>query len=179
MTKGWSRLRHPIVIVGLCLVLVLVLAHQTGLRLNTTRSIPLGLYRMSNDPIVNGAYVLWCPPERQEFNLAKERGYISAGFCPGGYGNMMKKVVASDHDVVSVTDEGVTVNGTLIPASQPIEADAMGRPLPRFRVTDHELTSSELWLMSDTNGRSFDARYFGPVHRGHIQSLIHPVWTWE
>ena len=175
----WSRLRHPIVIAGLCLALGLVLAHQAGLRLNTTRSIPLGLYRMSHDPIVKGASVLWCPPKRPEFDLAKERGYIGAGFCPGGYGSMMKKVVASDHDVVSVTGEGVTINGTLLPASQPLEADSMGRPLPRFRATDHVLASSELFLMSDTNSRSFDARYFGPVHRAHIQSLIYPVWTWE
>ncbi|MBX3321048.1 MAG: conjugative transfer signal peptidase TraF [Nitrospira sp.] len=122
---------------------------------------------------------MWCPPERPEFDLAKERGYIGVGFCPGGYGNMMKKVVASDHDVVSVTDEGVTINGTLLPASQPSEADSMGRPLPRFRGTDHVLAASELLLMSDTNSRSFDARYFGPVHRAHIQSLIYPVWTWE
>ena len=179
MTTGRSRVRHPIVIVGLCLALGLGLAHQSGLRLNTTRSIPLGLYRMSDDPIVKGASVLWCPPERSEFDLAKERGYIGAGFCPGGYGNMMKKVLATHHDVVSVTDEGVTINGTLIPASQPVEEDSMGRPLPRFRVTDHMLAASELWLMSDTNSRSFDARYFGPVHRDHIQSLIYPVWTWK
>lgn len=179
MTSSWKRLRHPIVIAGVCLALGLLLAHQSGLRLNTTSSIPLGLYRMSHDPIVKGAYVLWCPPERQEFDLAKERGYIGAGFCPGGYGNMMKKVVASHDDVVSVTDAGVLINGRLMPASQPVEADSLGRPLPRFRVTDHRLGPSEFLLMSDTNSRSFDARYFGFVHRTHIQSLIHPIWTWE
>ena len=179
MRTGWGRPGHPLVIVGVCLAFGLVLAHQSGLRLNTTGSIPLGLYRMSHDPIVNGAYVLWCPPKRPEFDLAKERGYIGAGFCPGGYGYMMKKVVASGHDIVSVTDEGVLINGKLIPASQPFEADSMGRPLPRFRVTDHVLASTELLLMSDTNSRSFDARYFGPVHRAHIQSRVYPVWTWE
>ena len=178
MTRGWSRLRHPIVIAGFCLAFGLALAHQAGLRLNTTRSIPLGLYKMSHDPIEKGAYVLFCPPERLEFDLAKERGYIGAGFCPGGYGYMMKKVLATHDDVVSVTEEGVRINGTLIPASQPSEVDSMGRPLPRFRVMNHVLTSSELWLMSDTNSRSFDARYFGPVHRAHIQSLIYPVLTW-
>ena len=91
---------------------------------------------------------------------------------------MMKKDVASDDNVVSVTDSGVKINGTLIPASQPIEADSMGRPLPRFRISDHVLALSELLLMSDTNSRSFDARYFGPVHRDHIQSIIYPVVTW-
>lgn len=178
MTTGWSRLRRPIVIMGVCFAVGLVLAHEAGLRLNTTGSIPLGLYLMSNDPIERGAYVLWCPPERPEFDLAKERGYIGAGFCPGGYGYMMKKVLAAPNDVVSVTDAGVMINGTVIPASQPFEADSLGRPLPRFRVTDYVLASSELLLMSNTNSRSFDARYFGPVHRAHIQSLIYPVWTW-
>lgn len=175
----WSRLGHPIVIVGLCFALGFVLAHQSGLRLNTTRSIPLGLYRMANDPIVRGAYVLFCPPERQEFDLAKERGYIGAGFCPGGYGYMMKRVLAVHNDVVSVTDNGVTINGTLMPATQPAESDSLGRSLPRFRVTDHVMATSDLLLMSDANSRSFDARYFGPVHRAHIQSCIRPVWTWE
>ena len=178
MTTYQSRLRHPIVIVGFCLVFGLALAHQAGLRLNTTRSIPLGLYKMSHDPIEKGAYVLFCPPECQEFDLAKERGYIGAGFCPGGYGNMMKKVLAAHNDVVSVTDEGVKINGALMPASQPVEADSMGRALPRFRVTDHVLAPSELLLMSDTNIRSFDARYFGPIHRDHIQSLVYPIVTW-
>ena len=79
---------------------------------------------------------------------------------------------------MSVTDEGVMINGTLIPASQPFETDSMGRPLPRFRVSNHVLASSELLLMSDTNPRSFDARYFGPIPRGIIQSRIYPVLTW-
>lgn len=179
MTTYRSRLRHPLVIMGFCLAFGLVLAHQAGLRLNTTRSIPLGLYLMSSDPIAKGAYVLFCPPERPEFDIAKERGYIGAGFCPGGYGSMMKKVLAAHNDVVSVTDDGVRINGTFIPASQPSEADSMGQPLPWFRITDHVLARTEFLLMSDTNSRSFDARYFGPVHRMHIQSLIHPVWTWE
>lgn len=178
MTSWWSRLRYPIMIVGLCLAVGLVLVHQFGLRLNTTRSIPIGLYRMSNDPIERGAYVLWCPPERLEFDLAKERGYIGAGFCPGGYGNMMKKVLATHDDVVSVTDEGVRINGTLIPASQPSEVDSMGRPLPRFRVLHHVLSPSEVLMMSDTNPRSFDARYFGPIPRDIIQSRIYPLLTW-
>ena len=178
MTTGWNCLRHPLVIVGVCLAFGLVLVHQSGFRLNTTRSMPLGLYLMSNDPIETGAYVLWCPPERPEFDLAKERGYIGSGFCSGGYGNMMKQVVAAHHDVVSVTDEGVTINEILLPYSQPVEADSMGRPLPRFRVTDHVLAASELLLMSDTNSRSFDGRYFGPVHQAQIQSTVYPIWTW-
>jgi len=171
-------LRHPVVIAGFCVAVALALAHAAGLRLNTSRSIPLGLYKMSHDPIEKGVYVLFCPPERPEFDLAKERGYIGAGFCPGGYGNMMKKVLAAHNDIVSVTDDGVRINGTLVPASQPSEVDSMGRPLPHFRVLHHVLSQSEVFVMSDTNPRSFDARYFGPVHRDIIQSRIYPLLTW-
>jgi len=178
MTSGWSRLRHPVVIAGFCVAVALALAHAAGLRLNTSRSIPLGLYTMSHDPIEKGVYVLFCPPQRPEFDLAKERGYIGAGFCPGGYGNMIKKVLAAHNDIVSVTDDGVRINGTLVPASQPSEVDSMGRPLPHFRVLHHVLSQSEVFVMSDTNPRSFDARYFGPVHRDIIQSRIYPLLTW-
>jgi len=178
MTTCRSRLRHPIVIAGFCLAFGLALAHQAGLRFNTTRSIPLGLYTMSHDPIEKGAYVLFCPPERPEFDLAKERGYIGAGFCPGGYGNMMKKVLATHNDIVSVTDDGVRINGELIPRSQPIDADSAGRPLPHVRLTNYLLGPSDVLLISDTNSRSFDARYFGLIDRQHIQSVLYPLVTW-
>ncbi|MBX3307657.1 MAG: conjugative transfer signal peptidase TraF [Nitrospira sp.] len=178
MTSCRSRVRHPLVIVGLCLAVGLVLVHQFGLRLNTTRSIPLGLYKMSHDPIEKGVYVLWCPPERPEFDLAKERGYIGVGFCPGGYGNMMKRVLAEDHDLVSVSDDGVRVNEQLLPLSAPIDEDAVGRPLPRYRLAPYVLGDAEFLLMSESNARSFDARYFGPIDRRHIQGVIHPLWTW-
>lgn len=160
------------------LAIGVVLAYHAGLRVNTTRSIPLGLYVLSNEAIVKGAYVLWCPPPRQEFDLAKTRGYIGAGFCPGGYGKMMKKVFAIHDDVVSVSDEGVTINGELVPRSQPIDEDSIGRPLPRFRVLHHVLSTSEVFVMSDANPRSFDARYFGPIPHETIQSTIRPLWTW-
>lgn len=178
MTMCRNRARHPIMIVGLCLALGLALAHQAGLRFNTTRSIPLGLYLMSNDPIEKGAFVLWCPPERPEFDLAKERGYIGAGFCPGGYGNMMKRVLAEGHDLVSVSDDGVRVNEQLLPLSAPIDEDSVGRPLPRYRLAPSVLGDAECFLMSESNARSFDARYFGPIDRRHIQGVIHPLWTW-
>ncbi|MFO0702181.1 MAG: conjugative transfer signal peptidase TraF [Nitrospira sp.] len=178
MTSCRSRVRHPLVIVGVCLALGLFLAHQAGLRLNTTRSIPLGLYQMSHDPIEKGAYVLFCPPQRQEFDLARERGYIGAGFCPGGYGNMMKKLVATSHDHISVTDEGVTINGNLLPLSRPIEADSGGQSLPHLRLTNYILGPSDVLVMSDTNPNSYDARYFGPIPRDTIQSRLHPLLTW-
>ena len=74
------------------------------------------------------SYVIFCPPKRDVFDVAKERGYIGAGFCPGGYGYMMKRVFAAKDDVVVVADDGVRVNGELLPFSAPLKSDKAGRP---------------------------------------------------
>lgn len=162
-------------------VAVLVLgagAYAAGLRINTTRSIPVGLYLTSSAAIEKGAYVMFCPPKSAVFDDAKARGYIGAGFCEGGYGYMMKKILAAKSDTVTVSDDGVRVNGELLALSKPVKADSAGRPLPRFSADHYALGQSELLLMSDVSSRSFDGRYFGPINRSSIQNVIRPLVTW-
>lgn len=154
------------------------ICYAAGARINTTRSIPVGLYWTSSAPVKKGAYVLWCPPEASVFDDARERGYIGAGFCTGGYGYLMKRVLAAKNDAVTVTEEGVLINGEWLSLSKPIKTDAAGRPLPRFRADHYTLGNSEVLLMSDDSGTSFDARYFGPVKLSQIVTVIRPVITW-
>jgi len=70
------------------------------------------------------------------------------------------------------------VNGGLLPFSAPVPADPAGRPLPRFAADRFTLSASELLLMSDVSGKSFDGRYFGPIDRSQIEGVIRPVFTW-
>ena len=150
----------------------------SGARINTTKSIPVGLYWSSSAPVAKGTYVMFCPPHVGVFDDAKERGYIGAGFCPGGYGYMMKRVLAAKDDAVSIEDDGVRVNGALLPLSAPIKQDGAGRALPRYAAKAFTVAGSELLLMSDVSGTSFDGRYFGPVNRGQITTVLRPVITW-
>jgi conjugative transfer signal peptidase TraF len=145
------------------------------LRVNTTRSIPVGLYRMVDEPVGKGVYVIFCPPQSPLFAEARERGYIGAGFCPGGYGYMMKRVVAMGGDAVTSADEGVSVNGELLPASVPRRTDKAGRAMARYQFNDYILKESELLLMSDVSTTSFDGRYFGPVAVGQVRGVIRPI----
>lgn len=138
----------------------------------------IGLYWTSSAPVEKGAYVLFCPPQLGVFDGAKDRGYIGAGFCPGGYGYMMKRVLAAKDDAVAVADDGVRVNGELLPLSAPIKADKAGRPLPRYQSNSYVLGNSEVLLMSDVSATSFDGRYFGPISRSQIKAVIRPVITW-
>jgi conjugative transfer signal peptidase TraF len=178
MNRLLKRITIGTAIGGAAVLALGVACYGAGARINTTKSIPIGLYWTSSAPVGKGAYVLFCPPQVGVFEDAKSRGYIGAGFCPGGYGYMMKRVLAAKDDAVTIGDEGVRVNGALLPLSAPIKADKTGRPLPRHQANSFTLGNSEVLLMSDVSATSFDGRYFGPVNRSQIQTVISPVITW-
>jgi conjugative transfer signal peptidase TraF len=152
--------------------------YVSGARINTTESLPVGLYWTTHEPVEKGAYVMFCPPQSAVFDAAKHRGYIGAGFCAGGYGYMMKRVLAAKDDRVTINSDGVFVNGASLPHSVPFDADEAGRPMPHYHVTSLRLASDDVLLMSDICDASFDARYFGPIKRQQIKWAIRPILTW-
>ncbi|SEO47881.1 conjugative transfer signal peptidase TraF [Nitrosospira multiformis] len=156
---------------------VCLVCFAAGLRVNTTKSIPVGIYRLTDVPVGKGEYVIFCPPQTALFDEARSRGYIGPGFCPGSHGYMMKQVAGVAGDVVASTDEGIAVNGTLLLASVPKKADSAGRVLPRYTFSGYTLKGPELLLMSDVSGTSFDDRHFGPVNAGQIRGVIKPLVT--
>lgn len=173
-----KRSMAAVAIGGAAVLLFGIGCYTAGARVNTTKSIPVGLYWMTEAPVEKGAYVIFCPPQVGVFDEAKQRGYIGAGFCPGGYGYMMKKILAAKDDAVAVTPAGVTVNGQLLPLSVPLAADNTGQALPRYQSSEYILGNTELLLMSDVSGTSFDGRYYGPVNREQIKGVIRPILTW-
>ena len=160
------------------LALLAALAYQTGMVVNTTVSLPLGVYRAVDAPVERGAYVKFCPPQTALFEEAARRGYIGAGFCPGGYVPLLKRVLATGGDHVTVTAEGVRINGQLLAWSAPLGVDGGGRPMPQYEQ-DRALADAELIVMSDVSRVSFDSRYFGPIDRSQVQAVIRPVVTWQ
>lgn len=165
-------------IVGIVLIAFGGICSVCGARVNTSRSIPLGLYWTSSAPLSKGAYVLFCPPQRDVIAEAKKRGYLTAGICPGSYGYMMKRIVAVGKDIVTVSGAGVSVNGQLLPFSVPLSTDRAGRPLARYPAARFVIARSNVLLMTDVSSSSFDARYFGPVDLAQIKTVIVPVFTW-
>ena len=159
-------------------VSIIVLLGALGARFNVTRSYPLGLYWTSDEEVRKGVLVWACPPQVEAIDIALHRGYILAGYCPGGYGNILKKVVAMTGDRVIVTEQGVSVNGETIPNSALRRLDAQGKPLP-FNETAYTLGTAQVLLMSDYTPKSFDGRYFGPINKANIKGVLKPVLTWS
>lgn len=178
MNSRAHRTLRATAFLGIVLLLVGVFSSAAGMRVNTSRSIRLGIYWTSADPLVNGSYVFFCPPDSSVMAMARQRGYLQAGPCLGGLGHMMKIVAASAGDVVSISGGGVRVNGGLLPHSMPVQLDPAGRALPKYERSDFVLGETQLLLMSDVSASSFDGRYFGPVERDQIKSVIVPVLTW-
>jgi len=131
---------------------------------------------MTGEAPHKGALVIACPPDVAAVAEGFRRGYIGAGFCPGGYGYVIKKVVGLPGDQVTITRQGVSVNGEAIPNSTPRTTDTEGKSL-HFRETAYTLGTAQVLLMSDYSPRSFDGRYFGPVNQIAIKGVLRPVFT--
>lgn len=177
-TTTFGKITRRFAQVAIGLFLGIWLMYLCGARINRTHSLPVGLYWQVNRPIARGDIVSFWPDDSTPFRLAKERGYLIGGPYDGGYGAILKKVVALSGDVVSITEAGVVVNGRLITNSQPLPCDNTGAPLPQIRLTDYRLGENDVLFVSDHLPRSFDARYFGIQHTRQIIDVLVPVIVW-
>lgn len=159
-------------------MLFLVGLYFLGLKINTTGSTPIGLYKTVSGDWSKGDYVLFCPSETKVFLEGRKRGYINAGLCKGGYGLMIKKILAAKGDVVSSGVDGVFVNGEKLISSTPKVRDGNGNPMQIFKAEKVVLDEQQVLLMSDSSENSFDARYFGLVNKSQIKSKIQPLFNW-
>ncbi len=93
--------------------------YVTGLRCNTTPSMPLGVWRVQSiDTTVRRGEVVTLCLDPSGAALGRARGYISGGECPGNVELLIKTVAAVPGDEVEIRDDGVAVNGSLIPNSR-------------------------------------------------------------
>lgn len=152
----------------------LCFAAQRHFVVNTTRSFPPGVYRKTEDPPVRGALVVFCPPRREVFTEALRRRFLAPGLCPSGTDAMIKRIAAMEGDMVRISGRGVSVNGVTQANSAPRVRMAGGMSLPQA-IT---LRPGEVLLLSP-HPLSFDARYFGALPGGVIQSTLEPFWLWE
>ena len=163
-------------------LIITVMAGALGLRINSSDSVPLGLWR--EEPVVSGALtrgtvVAVCPPAAPIFAMAHDRHYLSKGWCPSGLEVMFKPIAAAAGDVVVVDSQGVSVNGGLLLRSAPLKADAAGRALPAWPAGTYRVPSGYVWTVSSYSPRSFDSRYFGPLPVSQVRGVVQPLWLWH
>ena len=148
-----------------------------GIRLNLTPSYPLGLWRIEalDRAAAVGELVFICPPDTPPFRLARERGYLRRGLCPGWLSPLIKTVAAIEGQRVDI-GASVTIDGRRIAHSRLHAADAKGRALAPF--AGGIVPPAHLFLHSDFAG-SYDSRYFGPIPGAGLLGRARPVLTFD
>lgn len=145
-----------------------------GFRFNLSRSLPLGVYRTTPETPARGSIVHVCLP-RDVAEFARARGYLGPGSCPGNVRPLGKLVLAVEGDVVTLGRDEIRVNGAPVAKSGTVSMDSRGRRLPHFPWGVRRLRRGELWLFSPYHPSAYDSRYFGPVHRSNVISVLRPL----
>jgi conjugative transfer signal peptidase TraF len=186
MTGAWAcavrphRRGHTLLLTAVAVPLVAIaVAASVGLCVNTTASMPRGLWRVvpTQAPVARGVVVGLCPPDSSVFRQAARRGYIASGVCPGGYERLLKPVAAVAGDTVSVTAAAIAVNSIPVADTVALARDSAGRPLQPVPPGLYQVRAGEVWLLSGHDPRSFDSRYFGPVPAANIKGVARPLWV--
>ena len=69
----YGLITKRLAIIGIAGFVAFGAIYAAGARINTTKSIPLGLYWLSDAPVTKNSYVIFCPPAEPTFLEAKKR----------------------------------------------------------------------------------------------------------
>ncbi len=166
VSRAW-RLLMP---VFLGLALLAAAPHALGhvFLINTTPSVPTGLYmRDYGADLERGVIVAFRQPPAARSYLQDTLGF--PGEAP-----LLKLVVAVPGERACREDAGVRVAGALRPA---MNADPRGAALPQWREC-RDLAADEVFALGGHGASSFDSRYFGPVHESDVLGIYRRVVTW-
>jgi conjugative transfer signal peptidase TraF len=175
----WAAHKRVAIALGLsgaCLALAFGLMSALGIRINTSYSLPMGIYTRTSDGHTN--LIEFCP-EGHAAAESSERGYRSTGVCPDGAAPLLKPIVARPGDTVEMSAGGISVNGRLLPQTAPVAQDRYGRPLRAWPNGRYPVADGFVWVASSYNRGSYDSRYMGPIPTRLIRSRLKPVWTFS
>jgi len=144
-----------------------------GLMINTSSSMPLGIYHQTTKPIQRGDIVAIClPRDSQQYGL--KRHYLRYGSTCKGSESLIKRILAVPGDSVTLTDNHLIVNG-LKYSYQTRHQDTNGRSL-KIYPRGHYPKTLGYWLIGTNNPHSWDSRYWGPISSkyllAHLEGLI-------
>ncbi len=177
--RSIASLRVVFVSLGALAIVAMLLWTGFGVIFNYTHSAPFGLYREQFDSEVGihdpAPYVSFCPDRRWPSMRGEPNYRDPMRTCPDGFSPLIKPVVAWPGDLVSVSADGISVNGHLLKNSAPIEHDSKGQKLRLFTAGEYRVSPNELWVVSSFSPRSFDSRYFGPILLKSVHSWLRPL----
>src|SRR6266852_9219399 len=169
-----SKIRRTALVATSVAVATFQLSGSLGLRINTSPSLPMGLYITTSDASAN--LVEFCPVEPFA-TLSIVRGYRGPGTCRDGAAPLLKPIAAKSGDVVEVSARGISVDGALLPNTAPLATDTKGRQLEAWPSGRYVVEPGTIWVASSYHPRSFDSRYFCPLSTAAIRHRLKAFLT--
>ena len=159
-------------LMGLSIGIVAVtLAGVNGFRLNLTNSAPVGIWKKTSE-FQKGSYIIFCLPTSVPTTF---KTALPDGQCPGGEAPLLKKIVAVENDVVTITEKQIAINDVPIPNTTTIQLRSSENshfPIPRGI---YQVREKELWVISNRHPLSLDSRYFGAISMDTIIGGATPI----
>ena len=155
-------------------VFTIALLKLSGVRINLTDSLPMGIYVTTSDE--NAALIEFCPGGASSV-LSVGRGYRPHGICPDTAAPLLKPIIANSGDIVVVSADGLSVNGNLLLNTAARQYDSAGRALTAWRLGTYSVPPAMIWVASTYHPNSFDSRYFGPIPVSLIRHRVRPLWV--
>lgn len=151
---------------AVCLVALPFAVRSLPLRLNTTPSLPIGLYALSPCHPQRGEIVVHTLSSRAR-TFAEERGYVQRHAR-----GLLKTIVAVPGDRLCWMGKSLQINGRQAAIVSPY--DHLGRALPHPDGCMTLGPRQMLPLIQD-NPQSYDGRYYGPVKQSNIKACARRV----
>jgi conjugative transfer signal peptidase TraF len=147
---------------------------HSGLLMNYSDSVPLGLYRCV--PPSAASYASFCLPGATASAALRAGLDVLPGTCPGGLAPVLKPVIyASPKQPLIYDARGFSLNGRLLSNTAPKAHSRTGAALAHYAFGTY---TNGIWAVSDFNANSYDSRYFGPVAPEAIRFYAKPLLTW-
>ena len=165
-------------IVILELFLIAWISIDSNVVINTSSSMPVGIYYRTTKPISNiqvGDVVLLDNKKMLKQPFFKQ-GLDNEYFTLEE--NLLKKVVAVHNDILSINIGGLVVNGKLQSNSEITIQDSFNDILFWRIIKSYKIKENELVVLG-TSLKSFDSRYFGPIQKFCVSSIVKPLITFE
>lgn len=147
-------------------VLILIFSNS-GFIFNKTKSMPIGLYKIENKEIEKGDIVTFCLYDDQV------KRYPSNGneTCKDHNLPLLKEVVATKGDIVTINDYGIFVNNQYLPNSKPLNNKVKRALLSNYRLKENEI------IVKGTHINSWDSRYYGILDKNNILTVLSPFFV--
>jgi conjugative transfer signal peptidase TraF len=151
---------------------------QFGIMINTSPSMPLGLYFRIHSAIHRGDIVATCLT-LENTQLGLQRHYLKTGQICHGASPLIKQVIAVPGDFVTLTDEYLSVTNKLTNNRYFYRTFYQDRHGKKLRVYPRgKFFSDGYWLLGTHNRYSWDSRYWGPIPRELIIARLIPLLVW-